>query len=111
MHRSDESGTTDNFTKYLSKTAATGLDLRQRQGVEGPGRHRRQGLRRRGQPRSRAPTGTIGYVELSFAENAGLKMAKIENGAGEYAELTAESAGKTIAGRQDRRAPGDDLKL
>ena len=32
------------------------LDLRQRQGVEGPGRHRRQGLGRRGQPRSRAPT-------------------------------------------------------
>ena len=38
-------------------------------------------------------------------------MAKIGNGAGEFAALTAEAAGKTIAGRQGRPAPGDDLKL
>ena len=31
-------------------------------------------------------------------------MAKIGNGAGEFAELTAEAAGKTIAGAHDRRA-------
>ena len=109
MHRSDESGTTDNFTKYLSKTAESRLDLRQRQGVEGPGRHRRQGSD--GVAAAvKSTAGTIAYVELSFAENSGLKMAKIKNGAGEFAELTGESAGKTIAGAKVT-GTGNDLKL
>ena len=78
--------------------------------MEGPGRHRRQGLRRRGQRRSSSTAGTIGYVELSFAENSALQTAKVENGAGEFAELTAESAGKTIAGAEVT-GQGDDLKM
>src|SRR5919107_1555314 len=54
--------------------------------------------------------GTISYVELSFAENSDLKKAKIKNGAGEYAELTGESAGKTIAGAKVA-GTGSDLAL
>ena len=54
--------------------------------------------------------GTISYVELSFAENSDLKKAKIKNGAGEFTELTAESAGKTIAGAKVA-GTGNDLKL
>ena len=37
-------------------------------------------------------------------------MAKIGNGAGEFAALTGEAAGKTIAGAKIT-GPGDDLKL
>ncbi|HEY4267271.1 MAG TPA: substrate-binding domain-containing protein, partial [Galbitalea sp.] len=44
--------------------------------------------------------GSLAYVELSFAQNSSLTMAKIKNGAGEYTELTGESAGKTIEGAQ-----------
>jgi phosphate transport system substrate-binding protein len=54
--------------------------------------------------------GTISYVELSFAENSDLKMAKIKNGAGEYTELTGESAGKTIEGAKVT-GTGNDLKM
>ena len=51
-------------------------------------------------PAVKSTDGAIGYVEWSLAENDGLKIAQIDNGAGEFAELTAESAGKTIAGAE-----------
>ena len=92
------------------KTAESRLDLRQRQGVEGPGRHRRGQGSDGVASRVKSADGTISYVEWSYAENAGLKMAKIGNGAGEFAALTAESAGKTIAGAKVE-GQGDDLKM
>ncbi|MEU1756334.1 phosphate ABC transporter substrate-binding protein PstS [Micromonospora matsumotoense] len=109
VHRSDESGTTDNFTKYLSKTAATDWTFGNNKAWKAPG-----GL---GAPKSdgvaakvKSTEGTISYVEWSYAENSGLKKAKVQNGAGEYTELTAESAGKTIAGAKIE-GQGDDLKM
>ena len=47
VHRADSSGTTDNFTKYLTGDRRRRLDVRPRQGVEGSGRRRREGLGRR----------------------------------------------------------------
>ena len=67
FHRSDDSGTTDNFTKYLSATPPT-LDLRGRQGLDGAGWPGRQGLRRC-RPAVKSTPNSIGYVELSFAED------------------------------------------
>ena len=58
----------------------------------------------------KANKGAIGYVEWSFAEANGLAKAKIKNAAGEYTELSADSAGKTIASAQPA-GTGDDLKL
>ncbi len=49
-------------------------------------------------------------MEWSYAENAGLAIAKIGNGAGEFAELTADTAGKAIAGAEVTGS-GNDLKL
>ena len=54
--------------------------------------------------------GTKILEELSFAENSDLKKAKIKNGAGEFVELTGESAGKTIAGAKVK-GTGNDLAL
>jgi phosphate transport system substrate-binding protein len=54
--------------------------------------------------------GSIGYVEWSFAKANSLSTAKIYNGSGEYAALTAAAAGKTIAGAKVT-GTGDDLKL
>ena len=97
VHRSDESGTTDNFTKYLSKTAASDWTFDHAKAWKAPGGT--------GAAKSdgvaglvKSTPGTISYVELSFAENSSLKMAKIKNGAGEFTELTGDSAGKTIEG-------------
>ena len=47
FHRSDDSGTTDNFTKYLIAAAAGRLEVRRRQGVAGQGRPGRRRLLRR----------------------------------------------------------------
>ena len=109
VHRSDESGTTDNFTKYLSKTAEADWTFGNAKAWKAPG-----GV---GAAKSdgvatavKSTAGTISYVELSFAENSDLKIAKIKNGAGEYAELTGESAGKTIAGAKVK-GTGSDLAL
>jgi len=109
VHRSDESGTTDNFTKYLSKTAEAAWTFGNAKAWKAPG-----GV---GAAKSdgvatavKSTAGSISYVELSFAENSDLKIAKIKNGAGEYTELTGESAGKTIAGAKVK-GTGSDLAL
>lgn len=108
-HRSDSSGTTDNFTDFLAKTAESDWTFGKAKEWKAPG-----GTAGKGNDGVtsiiKGADGTIGYVELSFAENAGLKMAKIGNGAGEYAELTLENAGKTIAGAEITGI-GDDLKM
>ena len=101
VHRSDESGTTDNFTKYLSKTAE----------ATGPWATPRRG-RPRAAPAPRAPTAWPAGSRARTAPSAtwsgrsprtpSLKMAKIGNGTGEFAALTAEAAGKTIAGAPSR---------
>ena len=97
VHRSDEAGTTDNFTKYLSKTAASDWTFDHAKAWKAPGG---TGAAKSDGVASlvKSTSGTIAYVELSFAENSSLKMAKIKNGAGEFTELTGDSAGKTIEG-------------
>ncbi|MEU8260824.1 phosphate ABC transporter substrate-binding protein PstS [Micromonospora sp. NPDC048999] len=109
VHRSDESGTTDNFTKYLSKTAEADWTFDHAKAWMAPGgvgAAKSDGVA----GKVKSTEGTISYVEWSYAENAGLKKAKIQNGAGEFTELTAESAGKTIAGATIE-GQGNDLKM
>jgi phosphate transport system substrate-binding protein len=109
VHRSDSSGTTDNFTNFLSKTAGadwTFGNAKEWKAPGGVGAAKSDGVA----SKIKGTEGTIGYVELSYAENSSLKKAKIGNGAGEFAELTPESAGKTIAGAQPT-GQGDDLKM
>jgi phosphate transport system substrate-binding protein len=109
VHRSDESGTTDNFTKYLSKTAESVWTFGNAKAWKAPGgtgAAKSDGVA----TQVKGTPGTISYVELSFAENGGLKMAKIKNGAGEFTALTGESAGKTIAGAKIA-GTGNDLKM
>jgi phosphate transport system substrate-binding protein len=109
VHRSDESGTTDNFTKYLSKTAASDWTFSNAKAWKAPG-----GTGAKGSDgvaaAVKSTVGSIAYVELSFAQNSDLKMAKVKNGAGEYTELTGASAGKTIEGAKIT-GTGSDLSM
>ena len=109
VHRSDASGTTDNFTNFLSKTAGARWTFGKAKEWSAPG-----GTGAKGSDgvasAVKGADGAIGYVELSFAENSALKMAAVGNGAGEYAVLTAENAGKTVAGAEVA-GTGSDLKL
>jgi len=109
VHRSDESGTTDNFTKYLSKAAEADWTFSNAKAWKAPGGTGAKGSDGVAQAVKSTP-GSISYVELSFAENSDLKKAKVKNGAGEFTELTGESAGKTVAGAKVEGTNGD-LKL
>jgi phosphate transport system substrate-binding protein len=109
VHRSDESGTTDNFTKYLSKAAESDWTFSNAKAWKAPGG---TGAAKSDGVASavKSTAGAISYVELSYAENSDLQKAKIKNGAGEYTELTGASAGKGIEGAKIT-GTGNDLKL
>ncbi|MDM4721048.1 phosphate ABC transporter substrate-binding protein PstS [Micromonospora sp. WMMA1363] len=109
VHRSDSSGTSANFTDFLSKTAEADWTFgkaKEWKAPGGTGAAKSDGVA----SAIKNQDGSIGYVEWSYAENGGLKMAKVGNGAGEFAALTAEAAGKTIQGATVE-GQGNDLKM
>ncbi len=105
--RSDESGTTDNFTKYLKAAggdAWTGEPGKVWTG-KGEGKEKSAGVA----DAVSTTEGGITYVELSYAKDLGLSMAQIDNGSGPV-ELTSEAIGKLVAtATQD--GEGNDLRL
>ncbi|MCT7657661.1 phosphate ABC transporter substrate-binding protein PstS [Mycobacterium deserti] len=108
IFRSDSSGTTDNFQKYLAAAAPqawTKGDGSEFQGGAGEGAQKSAGVVQAVQ----ATPGSIGYVEKGFAEQAGVPFAQIDSGAGAV-ELTDESAGKAINAAKFA-AEGNDLAL
>ena len=108
VFRSDDSGTTDNFQKYLkasSKGAWTQGDGKKFVGGVGSGAQGSAGVAQA----LAATEGSIGYVELSFAQDNKLSMAKIDSGSGAVA-LTDENVGKAITG-VTVTGQGNDLTL
>ncbi|MFN3005181.1 phosphate ABC transporter substrate-binding protein PstS [Mycolicibacterium wolinskyi] len=108
IYRSDSSGTTDNFQKYLVAAAPqawTKGDGSEFNGGAGEGAQKSSGVVQAVQ----ATPGAIGYVEKGFAEQAQLPFAQIDSGAGAV-ELTDESAAKAIDAATFA-AEGNDLVL
>jgi phosphate transport system substrate-binding protein len=108
VYRSDSSGTTDNFQKYLaaaapnSWTRGTGSEF---QGGVGEGAQKSAGVIQAVQS---AP-GSIGYVEKGFADQSGVPYAQINDGSGPVA-LTDDAARKAIDGATFAGL-GNDLEL
>jgi phosphate transport system substrate-binding protein len=94
-HRSDGSGTTENFTKYLVAAASGAWTLKSGSTVEWPtdtqGGNGNQGVAQI----VKTTTGAIGYVDLSDAKASGLQFAKVKNKTGKA--VTADLAGATAA--------------
>ncbi|HZE50166.1 MAG TPA: phosphate ABC transporter substrate-binding protein PstS [Jatrophihabitantaceae bacterium] len=106
--RSDESGTTQNFEKYLAAAAPadyTAEPSKTWSGKTGQGKSKSQGV----QQALSSTEGGIGYLEWSFAGSAGLSMAKVDNGGGAVA-LDADTAGKAVSAAKIT-GTGDDLTL
>lgn len=106
--RSDESGTTENFQKYLAAAAAsvwTEKPAKKWSGKVGEGKPKSDGVA----AAVKAAQGGISYVEWSFATKNSLGIAQIDNGAGAV-ELTGESAGKAVAAAT-QTGTGNDLAL
>ncbi|MDQ2847398.1 MAG: phosphate ABC transporter substrate-binding protein PstS [Actinomycetota bacterium] len=106
IHRSEDSGTTDNFTKYL--TAAGGWTYPGGKAWTAPGGQGIQGSDGV-QKAIGATDGAIGYAEWGYAVSGKLAMAEIDNGGGPVA-LTAETAAKSVATAQVV-GTGKDLSL
>lgn len=108
IYRSDSSGTTDNFQKYLAAAAPTAWDRgagKEFQGGAGEGAQKSAGVVQAVQ----ATPGAIGYVEKGFADQAGLSVAAIDNGGGPV-ELTEDATETAIAGATFA-GDGNDLVL
>lgn len=110
VHREDSSGTTSEFSKFLSKTAGGTWRLGEGKELSWPaavqGAKGSDGVTQA----VTAVDGGITYTEVSYAENAGLSSAKVKNGAGEYAALTGETVSKALGGAE-LPATGNDLKV
>ncbi len=90
-HRSDGSGTTENFTKYLDKASAGAWKLKAGSTVEWAA-DTQAGNGNSGVAQIvKSTKGAIGYVDLSDAKASGLKYASIKNQAGKFAAPTAAS--------------------
>ncbi|MCW2517437.1 MAG: phosphate transporter substrate-binding protein PhoT family [Mycobacterium sp.] len=108
IYRSDSSGTTDNFQKYLTAAAPATWTKgagKEFQGGAGEGAQKSSGVVQAVQ----ATPGAIGYVEKSPAAAANLPFAQIDNGGGAV-PLTDETTAKAVADAKFK-AEGMDLTL
>ena len=105
--RSDESGTTENFTKYLKAAAPDAWTAEPGKAWTGRGEGKQKSDGVAGAVKS--TEGGITYAEWSYAKDNSLGMAQIDNGAGPV-ELTGASVGKAVsAAKAD--GEGNDLRL
>ena len=105
--RSDESGTTDNFTKWLHAAAPASWPAEPGKKWTGKGEGKPQNT---GVATAVKDTeGGVTYAEWSYAKDNKLGIAQIDNGGGAV-ELNAESVGKMIA-TATQVGKGNDLSL
>ena len=99
MYRADGSGTTYQFTDYLSKTSpdwksevGTGKSVSWKVGIGAKGNEAvAAGVK--------ATDGAVGYVELAYVVQTGMSQAYLKNLAGKYLQATIEGA--TAAAQQN----------
>jgi phosphate transport system substrate-binding protein len=105
--RSDESGTTENFTKYLHAAAAAdwSADPAKKWSGKGEGKEKSAGVANA----VKSTEGGITYAEWSYAKDNKLGIASIDNGAGAV-ELTGDTVGKAV-GVATQSGDGNNIKL
>jgi phosphate transport system substrate-binding protein len=109
FHRSDDSGTTDNFTEYLHSAAPeswTAEPAKKWAGRGGQSADGSSGIATNVQQNE----GAIGYFELSYATGNDIPAVKLDTGAGKPVAATTANASKAIA---DAKVVGEggDLAL
>ncbi|WP_258054746.1 phosphate ABC transporter substrate-binding protein PstS [Streptomyces sp. Ru71] len=108
FHRSDESGTTDNFTKYLISQAKADWPYSGGKAWQAKGGQAAQGSSGLA-AQVKQTSGAISYFELSYAAD-GIKTVDLKTAAPEPAKATAENASKAIASAKVV-GTGQDLAL
>ncbi|WP_306191345.1 phosphate ABC transporter substrate-binding protein PstS [Streptomyces sp. MK5] len=95
-HRTEDSGTTDNFTKYLKAAAPSDWKYSGGKSWQAQGGQSAKGSSGVAAGVKQTP-GAIGYDELSYATSGKLQMAQLNTGASKPVALTTDSASKAIA--------------
>ncbi|MER7817022.1 phosphate ABC transporter substrate-binding protein PstS [Streptomyces sp. NPDC096153] len=109
VHRSDDSGTTQNLNAYLSGAAGDDWPYEAKKAWQAKGGHSAAGSD--GVASAVAATqGAIGYVELSFAATQKIDTVRIDTGAVEPVAPSAETASRGIA-QAKVAGRGNDMKL
>lgn len=105
--RSDESGTTENTTKFLSEAAngAWKSEPSKAWAGTGQGKNKSSGVAEA----VGSTKNSISYMEWSYARDNQLKMAQLDSGNGAV-ELSGEAVGKAVA-EADVTGSGNDLSL
>ncbi|MGW2050363.1 phosphate ABC transporter substrate-binding protein PstS [Streptomyces sp. NPDC001858] len=107
-HRSDESGTTDNFTKYL--IAATPDNWKYEGGKAWQAKGGQAAAGSSGVAQGvKQTSGAIGYMELSYAKD-GLGTVAVDTGASAPVKASSDGATKAVAAAQVV-GTGNDLSL
>ncbi|MGK4582397.1 phosphate ABC transporter substrate-binding protein PstS [Kitasatospora sp. HPMI-4] len=109
FHRSEDSGTTDNLTKYLSKAGGGAWSYPSGKTWAGKGGQSANGSAGVA-AQVKQVKNSIGYVELAYAKNNNLKSALINTGASKPVAATAENAANTFA-KAKITGTGSDLAL
>jgi phosphate transport system substrate-binding protein len=105
--RSDESGTTENTTKFLSKAGNGAWKAEPAKAWTGTGEGKNKSS---GVAEATASTkNSITYIEWSYAKDNKLKMAQLDSGNGPV-ELTGDSVAKAVA-EAKVKGTGNDLSL
>ncbi|WP_193776351.1 phosphate ABC transporter substrate-binding protein PstS [Streptomyces sp. E2N166] len=108
FHRSDESGTTDNFTKYLKDAAPDDWKYEGGKSWEAKGGQSASGSSGLAQ-QVKQVSGSISYFELSYAKD-GMKTVDVKTEAAEPVKATVENATAAI-GAAKVVGTGKDLAL
>ncbi|MEU2512260.1 phosphate ABC transporter substrate-binding protein PstS [Streptomyces syringium] len=96
FHRSDESGTTDNFTKYLKAAADKSWPYEPAKAWKAKGGQSADGSAGVSS-QVKQTAGAISYFELSYATANSIKTVKLNTGASAPVEATSDNASKAIA--------------
>ncbi|MEU2688190.1 phosphate ABC transporter substrate-binding protein PstS [Streptomyces hygroscopicus] len=109
FHRSDESGTTDNFTKYLKAAAPKSWPHEPGKAWEGKGGQSADGSSGVSS-QVKQVSGAISYFELSYATANSIKTVDLDTGASAPVQATVDNASKAIS-EAKIKGTGSDLAL
>lgn len=109
FHRSDESGTTDNFTKYLKAAADKSWPYEPAKAWKAKGGQSADGSAGVSSQVNQTK-GAISYFELSYATANNIHTVKLNTGASAPVEATSDNASKAIA-EAKITGTGKDLAL
>ncbi|MFD9353664.1 phosphate ABC transporter substrate-binding protein PstS [Streptomyces sp. NPDC060031] len=109
FHRSDDSGTTENVTKYLKASAPDAWPYEAAKKWAAPGGQSASGSASVA-AQVKQVDGAIGYFELSFASSQSIKTVDLNTGATAPVKATGENASKAIASAKVA-GTGSDLAL